>query len=379
MINMKRITTFLVFAMLFFALSPRAVAANVDEYYKEQLEASGAADLADYLSYETQGYLKKIGCAEIDFEKIMDVSPSTVFELLRDFFAQGISAPLEGLMKAGGAVMLISVCSGFFPDDEKSKSILNIICGCFIIIAVFAPAMQSVRAAVSSIGACAAFEKALIPVLAAVVTVSGNPAVAVSVQGATFAAAEVVEFLAESFVMPLVGVCGALGITGAMLPTLRLSAISEIIRKTMTTVLAVSASLFTGFLGLKSLLSSSADSIAVKGVKLAANTFIPVVGGAISEAYTSIVGSLSLLRSTVGIYAILAFFAIGMPVVINLALWVLSMRIACAVSDLLNCRECSEILKNIAFVFSMVNTLLIFCMAVFIISAGLVVVIKTGE
>lgn len=376
---MKRITTFFIFTMLFFVLSPRASAANVDEYYKEQLEASGAADLVDYLSDETQGYLKKIGCAEIDLEKIMDVSPSAIFELLRDFFTQGISAPLAGLMKVGGAVMLISVCSGFFPDDDKSRAILNIICGCFIIIAVFLPAMQSVRAAVSAIGACAAFEKALIPVLAAVVAVSGNPTVAASVQGATFAAAEVVESLAKNFVMPLAGVSGSLGITGAMLPTLRLSAISEIIRKTMTTVFAASSGLFVGFLTLKSVLSSSADSIAVKGVKLAANTFIPIVGGAIGEAYTSIVGSLSLLRSTVGIYAILAFFAIGMPVIINLALWALSMRIACAVSDLLNCRECSEILKNTAFVFSTVNTLLILCMAVFIISAGLVVAIKSGE
>ncbi|MBQ8015059.1 MAG: hypothetical protein IJ264_02620 [Clostridia bacterium] len=376
---MKKITAFLIFAALFVSFSPRALAANVDEYYEEQLEASGAADLADYLSEETRGYLEKIGCENIEFEKILNVSPSAVFELLRDFFIGGLNEPLKGLLKAVGAVLLISVCSGFFPDDEKSKSILNIICGCFIIIAVFAPAMQSIKAAASAVGGCAAFEKALIPVLAAVVTVSGNPTVAFSVQGASFAAAEFIESLAKSFAMPLIGAAGALGVTGAMLPTLRLSAISEIIRKTMTTVLAASAGLFSGFLTLKSLLSASADGLAVKGVKLAANTFIPVVGGAISEAYTSVIGSLSLLRTTVGIYAVIAFFAIGMPIVINLALWVLAMRVACAVSDLLDCRQCSEILRNIAFVFSTVNALLLLCMAVFIISAGLVVLMKSGE
>ncbi len=377
--NIKNITAILIFTALFFSFSPCVTAINVDEYYEEQLEASGAADLSDYLSEETRGYLKQIGCEDIEFEKMLNVSPSSVFGLLRDFFTGGLTEPLKGLMKAVGAVLLISVCSGFFPEDEKSKSILNIICGCFIIIAVFSPAMQSIKAAVSAIGACAVFEKALIPVLAAVVTVSGNPTVAFSVQGATFAAAEFIGSLSKNFVMPLVGVSGALGVAGAMLPTLRLSAVSEIIRKTMLTVLAASAGLFSGFLALKSLLSVSADSLAVKGVKLAANTFIPVVGGAISEAYTSIIGSLSLLKSAVGIYAIIAFFAIGMPIVINLALWALSMRIACAVSDLLDCRVCSEILKNIAFVFSMVNTLLLLSMAVFIISAGLVVLIKSGE
>ncbi len=377
--NIKRITVFLIVVLLLSALSPRALAANIDEYYKDQLEASGAEDLSDYLSEETRGYLKKIGCDDIEFEKILNVSPSAVFELLFNLIKDGLSEPLKGLMKAVGSVMLMSVCSGFFPDDEKSKSILNIIVGCFIIIAVFSPAMQSIKAAASAIGACAAFEKALIPVLAAIVTVSGNPTVAFSIQGAAFAAAEFIESLSKSFAMPLVGVSGALGVIGSMLPTLRLSSISEIIRKTMTTVLASSAGLFSGFLTLKSLLSASADSLAVKGVKLAANTFVPVVGGAISEVYTSVIGSLSLLRSTVGIYAIIAFFAIGIPIVINLALWVLSLRIACAVSDLLNCRECSEILKNIAFVFSMVNTLLLLCMTVFIISAGILLLIKSGE
>ncbi len=377
--NIKRIISIVLFATLFAFFSPRALAANTDEYYKEQLEASGAADLSNYLSEETQGYLKKLGCEDIEFEKILEVSPKAVFELLWSLITDGLAKPLQGFLLSAGAVLLISVCSGFFPDEEKSKSILNMICGCFIIIGIFEPALLGVKAAASAIGACAAFEKALIPVLAAIVTVSGNPTMAFSVQGAAFAAAEFIEVLAENFILPLVGISGALGVTGAMLPTLRLSAVSEIIRKTMTTVLASAAGLFTGFLAMKSLLAASGDSLVAKGVKLVANTFVPVVGGALSEAYASIVGSLSLLRSAVGIYAIIAFFLIGVPIVINLALWVVSMRFACAVSDLLDCRICSEVLKNIAFVFSMVNTLLMLCMAVFIISAGLAVAIKTGE
>lgn len=376
--NIKRITTLLLLVILLFALSPRA-SANTDEYYKDQLEASGAADLSDYLSEETLDYMRKLGCEDIEFEKILDVSPESIFDLLGEMIKGGMSEPLKGLLKSMGAVLLISVVSGFFPDDEKSKTVLNMVCGCFLIISIFSPAMQSVRAAASAIGACAVFEKALIPVLAAVVTVSGNPTMAFSVQGAAFAAAQFIESLAENFALPLAGVSAALGITGAMLPTLRLSAISEIIRKTMTTVLVSAAGLFTGFLGLKSILSASTDSLAVKGVKMASSTFVPVIGGALGEAYTSVIGSLSLLRTTVGIYAIIAFIIIGIPVVINLALWAISMRFASAVSDLLDCRQCSEILRNIGFVFAMVNTLLLLCMAVFIITAGLTVLIKTGE
>lgn len=375
--NYKKIVS-LILAIAFFALfSLTARAVNIDEYSKDSLEAIGADKLSDYLSDESEKYLEKLGCEDMELEKILDVSPKSVFKLLWEMLKDGFKEPLKGLMKVTGTVLLVSVCSGFFPDDEKSKTVLNLICGCFIVISVFAPASQSIKAAVSAIKSCSVFEKALIPVLAAVVTASGNPTSALTFKSAAFAAAEFIEALADNFALPLIGITSALGVSGAMLPTLRLSAISEILRKTVTTVLSASAGLFSGFLALKSLLSSSADSIAVKGIKLAANTFVPVVGGALAEAYTSVVGSLSLLKGTVGIYAILALFVIGIPIIINLSLWVLAMRAACAVSDLLDCRVCSELLRNTAFVLSMANVMLILCMAVFIISAGLVVAVKT--
>ena len=377
MMNKKTKVVLLIMAMLLL-LNIKAYA-NVDEYGKDWLEASGANGLSDYLTEETREYLKKIGCEDIEFEKIMGVSFSSVTELIKELVTEGISEPLKCFVKSVGAVILLGICSGFFPDDEKSKTVLNLICGSFLIIEIFTPAMQSVNAAASAMGACAAFEKALIPVLAAVVTVSGNPASALSSQGMMFAAAQFVESLAAETVVPLVGICGALNLTGAVFPTLRLSSVSETIKRTATVFLTSSAGLFVGFLTLKNTLAATVDGLAVKGVKLAANTFVPVIGGAIGEAYTSMVGSLSLIRNTVGIYAIVAFFVITVPVIINLALWILALRAVCMISDLLDCRQSSELIKSIAFIFSMLNTLLILCAAVFIISAGLVVFIGTGE
>ncbi len=372
---MKRIITFIILISLFILPS---YAANIDEYYEEQLEASGAKELSDYLSEETSGYLEKLGCADVEFEKLFEVSGGAVFGLISEIIKNGIKSSLKGFLSASGTVILVSVCSSFFPDDEKSRIILNIVSGCVIVTGVFVPASESVKAAASAIKACCGFEKALIPVLAGVLTAGGNPVLSLTYKGAAFAAAEFISSFGKNFALPLVGISGALGITGSMMPTLRLSAVSDMIRKTLTTVLASAAGLFTGFLSLKSILSSSADGLAVKGIKLAANTFIPVIGGAIGEAYTSIVGSLGLLKNTVGIYAVAVFFAICIPVIIDLAIRVISLRASCMIADLLDCRVCSEILRNTSFVFSMINTILLLCMAVFVISTGLIITIRTG-
>lgn len=366
------------FVLILF-VSPQAYAANTDDYFEKGLEASGAYELSEFLSDETKKYMKKIGFDEIGFENILEASPEALFSAIGDLLKNGYKKPLKGAFGAIGAVMLVSVCSGFFPNNENSRSVLNMISGCFVVISVFVPAWESAKAAATAIEACLLFEKALIPVLAALVTFSGNPTLALSVKGAAFAAAQTIEAVSADFVFPLIGTSGALGITGSFLPSLRLSAVSELIRKLLITVLSTSAALFTAFLGMKSIISASVDGMAAKGVRLVASSFVPVVGGAVSEAYSSVLGSLSVVRSTVGIYGVAAVILTALPVLINLALWVFAMRFACAVSDLIDCRQCSEILKNIAFIFSMINTLLLLCVIVFVITTGITVLIKSGE
>lgn len=374
----KRLICALLFILIISVPSFTVYAYNVDEYTENGLKASGADELSAYLSEETKEYLKKLGCADIDFEALLDVSAESVFELMGEMLKNGLKEPLKAFLKSAGIVLLVSVCSGFFPDDEKSRIILNLICGSVTVIGVLVPAVNVIRAAVSTIGLCVTFEKALIPVLAGVLTAGGNPALALTFKGAAFAAAEFVEYFAGNFSMPIIGISGALGITGAMLPTLRLSAVSDVIRKTVTTSLGCVSGLFSGFLALKSVLSSSADALIIRGVRTAAS-FIPVVGGSLGEAYNSVSASISLLKGTVGIYAVVALILMVVPVAINLALWVFAMRFACTVSEVLDCGVCSEILKNIAFIFSLTNSILLLCTAVFVISSGLVVAVKAGE
>lgn len=375
---MKRKTVLTaLFIALILLFDVKAAAQPVD-YYAEQFEASGADKLKDYLGEETEDFLESIGCGEITPDGILGLSVKSVFEALLGLIRDNYKTPLKGALTASGAVMLVTVCSAFFPDDEKSRSALNMVCGSFLIISVFASALPSVKAAASTMKLCAGFEKALIPVLAGILTASGKPASAVSLQGVAFAAAQCIQALAENFAVPLACISGTLGAVGAILPTVRLASAADFIRKIQTTVIGSAAAMFSGLLALKSVIASSADGLAAKGIKLAAGTFIPVVGGALGEAYSTISGSLELLKDTVGIYAILAFAAISLPSIINLVMWIFALRAAAMLSDLLGNNRCSEILRNTVYMFSTVNTMLVFSVAVLIITSALTVSMKTG-
>lgn len=97
-----------------------------------------------------------------------------------------------------------------------------------------------------------------------------------------------------------------------------------------------------------------------------------------SEAYSSITGSLSLMKNAVGVYGLVVIFLIAVPSAVQLALWALAMHLAQLAAELLGCTRQAEMLKSIGYVFSMTNTLLIFCTAVLLVSVGAVLVIKNG-
>ncbi len=376
---MKKFKRIIIFALVFisiFLLDIKAFAVNTDDYFKKGIESIGAKELSDYLDRETQEYLKKLGFEDMEYEKILSAEPKSVLELIEDILKGKLTEPLKASAKAVSVIVLGSVCTCFVQQDEKFRQIINAVCGSFLVITVFSSAFVCIRAGVSALGTCAAFSKALIPVLAGVVTASGNPALAFSVQGTAFASAQIIESLSENIILPLTGAVGALGVMGSMVNSVNLGAIAEIIKKTSTTVLGSAAGLFTGFLTMKSVVAGAADHLASRGIKLAAGTFIPVIGGALGEAYSSVMGSLSLIRSAVGVYAIAAFGLICLPAVTELSLWNLSMKIASVFSELLGGGICSGILKSLCYMFSTVNILLVFGVVVFIITAGILITIK---
>lgn len=378
---MKKFKGIIMFAAVLasvFLFNIKACAVNTDDYFKKGIEASGAGELSDYLDKETREYLEKLGIEEIEYEKILSAEPKAVFELMADILKGRLNEPLKGVAKAVSVIILGSVCGCFIQQDEKQRQILNVVCGSFLVITIFSSAFVCIRAGTGALSACATFEKAMIPVLAGIVTASGNPTLAFSVQGTAFAAAQIIESLSENFILPLTGAVGALGMMGSMTTSVNLGAIAELIKKTSTTVLASAASLFTGFLTMKSVVAGAADRIASRGIRLAAGTFIPVIGGALGEAYSSVMSSLSLVRSAVGVYAIVAFSLICLPAVAELLLWSFSMRLASTFSDLLGGGMCSGILKSAGYMFSTLNILLILGAVIFIITVGILITIKVN-
>ena len=87
-------------------------AAEWDELYQEQAEASGAGDLPDNLPEETRQLLDQLGITSIDAEGFSSLEPQGVWKALAELTGQEASGPLRSVGVVLGVVLLCALMEG---------------------------------------------------------------------------------------------------------------------------------------------------------------------------------------------------------------------------------------------------------------------------
>ena len=340
--------------------------------------ADDVKEIYDSLDSETQELLKDIGADTADFDSMFGITPQRIWTLTKKLITGNIEAPTRSAVRLIAVIILIAIFECFAPEDTRIKTIVGIVGTLLCIISVISPLSTAVSSAVSSIAVGEKLMLALIPVLAAVVTVTGNPTLAASFQSIAFAGAQIISGLSNGYIVPIVGAVMALDVTGSIMPSFKLGGITSLIKKTVTAVLTFVSTLFVSFLGIKGALANAADTVASRGIKLVISSAVPVVGGALSEAYSGIIGSLVLVKSTIGIFGITAIALINLPSCMQLLFWIFALRLSAAVSELFNQQNIADLLRALASSLTLLNVVLLFNAVLFIISTALILVIKAG-
>ncbi len=373
---MRKVKIFAVCVLIILSFSVNAYAAGESEYYNGQVESSGAEDILSELDSETKERLGELGIEDVNFSSLFDVSFSKIFSFVKKAAEGKLESPLKSLMKLLSVIILIAVCESFMPDDDKMKNVINMAAVLFSVTVIISPLYDAMESAVSSVGVCADFMKSLIPVLVGIVSASGNPSLAVSFQSCAFAAAEVISALGKNYVVPIVGAVTALDLTGSLMPSMKLSGITELVKKTVIQTLSFTATLYVSFLGIKGALANAADTVASKGIKLVISSAVPIVGGAVSEAYSGIIGSLVLVRSTVGIFGIIVIAVITVPSMLQLLFWIFALKLGAAAGEVFSLGGVSSLLKALSCAITLLNVVILFGAVLFIISLALLLSLK---
>lgn len=368
----------LIFPLLLFCFSLNAECAQNSELFEEQLEASGAEELFDVLTRDELELLGKLGLDEIDFDSVFSPSLRSVADLFGQIIRNEYTLPLVALSVAATCVVALAAVSQLLPDGIRASKTVGLTANIITALSVVIPLSSCITRAVSAVSLSNSFVTALIPVLAAVITASGKPVLALTYNSLSFAAAQVVSSLGNGVIRPVIQVVLSLSVISSVSQSSDISKIVEFAKKTAVFIMSLSATVFVTMLSLKGMLAASADTVTVRGIRFLIGNMIPVVGGAVSDAYQSIVGTLSLVRNTVGVFALAAVAVINLPVITECVMWVLSLNLLALLGDIFSQSSLCGLFRAVSSAVVLLCVTVVLETLVFLLSLGLILVIGGG-
>ncbi len=325
-------------------LSTTVLALDEQGFINEQYESSGAQELIGELPEETQEMLESLGIDQVGFSQINNISFKKLIEMIRDIVTGQIESPFRFLAIMTGILILISISKTIVPAE--SNRAVDLACALFFIIATMSTLMSYSTYIMSAIDTSYKFMLSFIPVFTAVIAVSGNPAAAANYNTVAMIIAQSASSFTNSFLIPLVIMFIALSISTAISPALNMEELLEMLKKAIIWLLTAVCTIFTGYLSLKGILVSSADTVAVKSGKALVGSLVPIIGSGLSESYSSILGGMSVLKNTIGIFGILVVGLINIPVLIQAGLWIVSIYLTAFVAESMGQKKlCSDFKK----------------------------------
>lgn len=154
------------------------------------------------------------------------------------------------------------------------------------------------------------FSKAMLPVMAGAVTLTGAPTAATVLQGVTMFAFDLLVRLITGVLLPGVGVYIAVITVNTAVGGGLLGQMAGFIKWAITGAMKLTLTVFIAYLSISGVVGGSADAVAVKTAKFAVSGSVPVVGGIISDAAESMLAGAVLIRNTVGVVGMLCILAI---------------------------------------------------------------------
>ena len=341
-------------------------------------DAFDLSGIAEALPQEAARWLEGIGVRDADFSGMFRVTFRDVLEGIVGVFRDDLRQPLRFLCAAVGVLLLLTAVSAIGDRDGRAGEVREFACALSLVTACALPLQTIVAQSVTALKAVGGFVCALIPILAAVTAASGSPMLSVCWQTALFSAAQTVTAASSGFMAPCCGLMLGTGVLDCLLPDGGFGELSKRLRKTAVWIFSALATLFTSFLSLKGVLAASADTLSAKGVRLLVGSFVPVIGAQLSEAYASVVGTLQAARSTAAVFAIAAIFAVTLPALCRLILWQAALGGATLLSDLLGQKSAGNLFRAFSGALSVLLGCLLFVTALYVLSVGIILVLKGG-
>lgn len=312
---------------------------------------------------------------DIDFsyDDIGNLSFSGLLDIVKNSFTARLSAPLKVLKTLLFVILFTAVMknagTGIFSGT--SAGLYNMICVITAVTVIMPQLFTVYGSALTAVRRGGDFILVFVPVFAGVTVIAGGITTAGIYNLLILGASELIVRLSENFLIPVVSISTVLAVSGSVFPDMSLNSIINLLKKLITWGMTVTMTLFTGFVSMKCTLGGKADGVASKTARFLISGVVPVVGGAVSDAYATVKSSFDVIHGSVGTVGVIAMIIIMLPPVMEVLVFRIVMWVGTAIAELFSTEPLVRLMKGIDSGLAVAQSVLVCYSVIFVLCTGI--------
>ena len=270
---------------------------------------------------------------------------SGVRSILRAAAGGSGGALRSGLRLCAVLLAMVTLCAVVRMSTQKDPVNAVSAVGALGICAACLGGMQSmISLASETVTRLSDYSACLLPVMASAMAMSGGTVSAGTLYAGTALFSGLLSRLIARLLLPGVSVYLVVAAAEAALADSLLSELREFVGWLISKSLRVVLFVFTGYLTVTGVISGSADAAAVRATKAAVSGMVPVV----SDASETLLASASALKSSMGVFGMLAVLAICLAPFLKIGAQYLLLKGTAAVSGTIGMPQQVKLVKHAA-------------------------------
>lgn len=230
----------------------------------------------------------------------------------------------------------------------------------------------------NSISNMVGFLNTLIPILMVLVVSTGSTISAGIIQPILLFSIILIGNIINLVIIPVMMISTIIGIISNISEKIQIAKISKFLQSSTLWLLGIITTVFISALSLEGSLGSSLDGVAIKGIKAATSGLIPVVGKALGDSVSTVLGCTSVIKNAVGVVGIIILIGICAVPIIKLTVLTILYSFTAAISEPIADKNIVKVLEQISGTFKVFLGIMFFIATLFIIGISITLKISNS-
>lgn len=295
-----------------------------------------------------------------------------LFSLVADALDAGVREGSGFFARTVGLALLFSALSHLLAGGGEGSTLRMAGKGMEIILVflLFSECKNDMALTSALLTDLCRFSDGLIPVFGALFSAAGNGMSAAVAGGGFLSLSYVLEHIAAGVMLPFLHLLLAFCVLFCLWEGGTAKPLFDSLRRTYITLLSFLSLLLVTALGFQGVLAASADSLAASAVRFTVGQMIPVVGAGLGGTLRTLSATLSLLKSKIGVLAVVALLSLFLPTLVSLLLHRFCLSFAGGFASLLGSERAGRIFTDFRGIYDLAVATLSLCAVLFLLVIG---------